>query len=175
VRPADPLVDTLPELLRGYRAPLNQARIELQAGALPSAAAMFRRALAAAPDDMEEGPTIELAIRLADERHFTDAVALMADAVRRFPDRDATATTLARLLAASPDRSVRNGARALEIAMMVHARTPAPAHAETVALALMELGRCQDAAEWMRLAIAHAERERDAEEAARLRTVGSCK
>ena len=168
VRPADPLVDALPALLRGYRAPLNQARIELEAGALDAAAAMFRRAVDAAPDSMEEEPTIELALRLADSELFDDALALLQTAHARFPGRDATATTLARLLAASPDRSLRNGPRALEIAAKVYDRSPTAAHAETIALALAEMSRCEEARGWMAKAIDAARREGDTAEIPRL-------
>lgn len=168
VRAADPLADALPGLLVGYRAPLNQARVEMQAGALPAAAAMFRRAIEAAPDDMDEDAVLELAFRLADARLFADAIALVTAAHARFPARDATATTLARLLAASPDASVRNGARALEIATTVYDRTPSPAHGETVALALAALGRCDEARVWISKGIDAARAGGDAEEAARL-------
>jgi hypothetical protein len=94
---------------------------------------------------------------------------VLEDAHRRFPDRTATATTLARLLASSPDLSLRDGARALDIAQAVNDAEPAPAHAETIALALAELGRCGEAMEWMQRAISSAERGKNAGETARLR------
>ena len=80
----------------------------------------------------------------------------------------ATATTLARLLSSSPDLSLRDGKRALDIAMAVNDAEPAPAHAETIALALAELGRCDEAMNWMKRAVASAERGKNAGEAARL-------
>ena len=45
---------------------------------------------------------------------------------------------------------------------------PSPAHAETVALALAELGRCDEAVDWMKRAMSSAERAKNAAEAARL-------
>ncbi|HEY7215691.1 MAG TPA: hypothetical protein VIC28_13755, partial [Thermoanaerobaculia bacterium] len=66
---------------------------------------------------------------------------------------------LARLLAACPDLSVRDGARARDLAIAVWNASPATAHAETVALALAELGHCADAAVWQRTAIEQARRE----------------
>lgn len=234
VHAADPLVDALPELMMGSRAPLNQARIELQAGAYEAAAAMFRRAVAAAPDSLEartglaaalerlgdsdgalaelteaarrlpgnadaqrqlarallvrgradaaipvlrttvsldpqdEDAVIDLAILLADRRQFSVALEQLEAAHRATPGRDRTATTLARMLAASPDSSLRNGPRALEIAMLVYGRSPSPVHGETVALALAEVGRCDEAMEWLKKSIAQSQRDGDVEEAARL-------
>ena len=88
---------------------------------------------------------------------------------RRSPARAATATTLARLLASSPELSRRDGRRALDLAMEVYRTEPGPAHAETVALALAELNRCSEALDWMRRAVSAAEAEGDAGDTARLR------
>ncbi len=126
----------------------------------------FSRAASYRPDD--EGSLVGLAILLAARERFREAVKVLEDTHQRFPDRTATATTLARLLASSPDVSLRNGTRALEIATAVNDATPAPAHAETIALALAELGRCGEAMEWMKRAVASAERSKSASEAARL-------
>lgn len=54
----------------------------------------------------------------------------------------------ARVLAAAPDPAVRDGRAALEIARDGHRRTGGLAHAESVAMALAELGRYEEAAEW---------------------------
>jgi tetratricopeptide (TPR) repeat protein len=127
----------------------------------------FSRAPSYRPDD--EGSLVGVAILLAARDRFRDAIAILDGAHRRFPDRTPTATTLARLLASSPDVSLRDGTRALEIAMRVNATEPSPTHGETIALALAELGRCREAREWMTLAVASAERVKNAAEAARLR------
>jgi tetratricopeptide (TPR) repeat protein len=235
IRAADPLVDALPGLVRGGRALLNQGRIELQAGAYDTAAAVFRRAVDAAPDSLEartglaaalertgdlegalaelreaasrsprsaeaqrqyarallirgrteaavdvlksavsldpehEESLLQLAILLADRQQFAEALALLDGAWQRHPDRDRTATTLARMLAASPDTSLRNGARALDVAMQVFSRTPSAVHGETVVLSLAERGRCAEAAEWMRKSIAQAIADGDRGEIERLR------
>jgi tetratricopeptide (TPR) repeat protein len=126
----------------------------------------FSRASSYRPDD--EGSLVGLAILLAARDRFREAVTVLDDAHQRFPDRTATATTLARLLASSPDVSLRDGKRALEIAMAVNEAEPVPAHAETVALALAELGRCSEALDWMKRAVASAERGKNVTEAARL-------
>jgi tetratricopeptide (TPR) repeat protein len=138
----------------------------LRLGRRNSAIAVLERARSFSPDD--EDTLVSLSILLAEEERYADAVVLLDEGSRRFPGRTATATTLARLLASSPDTSIRDGRRALDLAMKVYDFAPAPAHAETVALSLAELGRCDEAAEWLRRGVTHAERENDAEEAARL-------
>jgi tetratricopeptide (TPR) repeat protein len=120
------------------------------------------------PDD--ESSLLSLSILLADRERYRDAVGLLDESYRRFPDRAPTATTLARLLASSPDLSVRNGQRAFDLAAAVYKAEPTPVHGETIALALSEIGRCDEASEWMRRAIAEADRLKDQKESARLRT-----
>jgi len=126
----------------------------------------FSRAKTYRPDD--EGSLVGVAILLSARERFREAIVVLEDAHQRFPDRTATATTLARLLSSSPDVSLRDGKRALDIAMAVNDDEPTPAHAETIALALAELGRCDEAMNWMKRALASAERGKNAAEAARL-------
>lgn len=118
------------------------------------------------PDD--EGSLVGLAILLAARARYREAITVLDDAHRRFPNRTATATTLARLLASSPDVSLRDGTRALEIAMAVNDAEPVPAHAETIALSLAELGRCSEAMDWMKRAVSSAEGAKNVAETARL-------
>ena len=118
------------------------------------------------PDD--EDALVSLSILLAEKERYREAVAMLDEADRRLPGRPTATTTLARLLASSPDRSVRDGRRALDLATAVHEAEPAAVHAETVALALAELGRCGEAAQWMRRAVEAASRENDAAERTRL-------
>lgn len=120
-------------------------------------------------DAGDEESVLQLTILLANRERFREAIDLLERTHRLFPASIPTATTLARMLAASPDVSLRDGARALDLAVDVHRRDPAPVHGETVALALAELGRCTEAADWMRGAIAQAEREQDTEELTRLK------
>ncbi len=65
---------------------------------------------------------------------------------------------LARLLATCPDPSVRDGSKALKLAEEVFARRRTLEYGETVAMALAEVGRVSDAAEWLRRLIAEAEK-----------------
>jgi tetratricopeptide (TPR) repeat protein len=155
--------DRAPEAV-ATRTLLVRALIRL--GRNDDALTVLARAASLDPDD--EAVTVDLAILLADRMRYREALARLNDGYQRHPDRAATATTLARLLAAAPDRTVRDGRRALEIATAVHTAAPGAVHRETVALALAELGRCQEASEWLRQAIDEARRANEVVEAARL-------
>jgi tetratricopeptide (TPR) repeat protein len=69
------------------------------------------------------------------------------------PEHPAFATALARLLAASPDDRVRDGRRAFELVQEVVQKQKTTAVAETMAMALAELGEFVGAAEWQRMAM----------------------
>jgi len=75
---------------------------------------------------------------------------------------------LAYLLATSPQYDLRDGAWALELAQMIYEASGSIEHGALVAMALGELGRCTEAAEWQRRAIATAQRERKTDLLARL-------
>lgn len=141
-------------------------RVLLRLGRQDEAIAMLTKSRTAKPDD--EDIVVGLAILLAQKERFREAVTLLDDANRQYPDRVATATTLARLLASSPDRSQRDGKRALDLATRVYETAPTPAHGETLALALAELERCDEALTWMKRAVAAAGQAGHAEETARL-------
>jgi tetratricopeptide (TPR) repeat protein len=128
---------------------------------------LLGRAAAANPDD--EDLAVSLALVLAGQSRYGEAVTVLAGAHRRNADRPTTMTTLARLLSSSPDRAVRNGTRALELATTVWKADDSAVSAETMALALAELERCTEARQWMQRALGLAEKSGDAAEQARLR------
>jgi tetratricopeptide (TPR) repeat protein len=66
--------------------------------------------------------------------------------VRTFADQPGFAHALARLLAAAPDDRVRDGARALALVTPLAAAQRSPAVVETMAMALAETGRFDEAA-----------------------------
>ncbi len=152
-----------PESLAAHRA-LASTLVRL--GREDEAIEGLTRARSFAPDDEET--VVSLSILLSHRERYREAIALLDDAQRRWPQRTATATTLSRLLASSPDLSLRNGSRALAIALAVYDSNPLPAYAETMALALAELERCGEALEWMRRATADAARTGDTAEVTRL-------
>jgi len=119
-------------------------------GHLPEALEQYGKAIALAPADetarLGEAETLVRLSRYAEARHHLE------DDLQQMPTSGLLSHALARLLAACPDRSVRDGARALALAQAVWQAQPSAAHARTVALALAELGRCQEAAEWRRTA-----------------------
>ncbi|MGQ0733787.1 MAG: tetratricopeptide repeat protein [Acidobacteriota bacterium] len=103
-----------------------------------------------------------------EEARFGEAMALVrlmrhADARDRLlvamsvhPDQPAFPQALARLLAASPDPEVRDGRRALELVQALAEQYKTTSVAETMAMALAEVGRFEGAVEWQRLAMAVA-------------------
>ena len=102
-------------------------------------------------------------------RH-ANALKLLEKTHARYPQKIDTAAVLAYLLAASTQYDLRDGARALKLAQEVYQVTGLPQHGAIVPLALAELGRCADAAEWQRKMIALAEQKQRMELAAKLKS-----
>jgi tetratricopeptide (TPR) repeat protein len=90
---------------------------------------------------------------------FKQALDTLAKAHAQSPQKGRTAVMLAYLLATSPQLELRDGARALDLAQRVYDATHAAQHGALVALALAELGRCSEAAEWQRRMIVAAEQD----------------
>jgi hypothetical protein len=65
---------------------------------------------------------------------------------------------LAYLLTTSPELQLRNGARALELAQRVYEATGGVHHGALVAMALAEVGRCNEALELQKRLIVAAEK-----------------
>ena len=108
-------------------------------------------------------PNNEIALRwtaelLARLRRFHEARQRLEDAHQRFPQRGRTAHALARLLATCPDPTLRDGKRALALAQQVYTVDQSPQHAETIALALAEVGNCQEASKWQAHLVDRAEK-----------------
>jgi hypothetical protein len=69
------------------------------------------------------------------------------------PLQGRVAHALARLLAACPDTELRDADRALDLALRVFKASPVVSHAETVAQALAQSGRCDEAGRWLERAL----------------------
>ena len=133
------------------------ARLLRDGGRLAEALPEYARAIELAPaDETARLGEAETLVRL---QRYAEARRKLEDGLRQMPASGLLSHALARLLAACPDLSVRDGARARDLALAVWNASPATAHAETVALALAELGHCADAAVWQRTAIEQARRE----------------
>lgn len=103
---------------------------------------------AAKLDPASEDAVVGGAAALVRLNQYTRSKSVLEAGFKRMPSSGRIAFALARLLAACPDAQVRDGTRALTLAEQVYAAEPSPRHAQTVAQALAELGRCETAAEW---------------------------
>ena len=77
---------------------------------------------------------------------------------RVYADQPGFAHALARVLAAAPDDGVRDGARALTLVQPLASSQRSPAVIETMAMALAETGRFDDAVRWQSEALSLARR-----------------
>ena len=90
------------------------------------------------------------AIGLVRLRRYREARDWLAEATRAQPDQPDLALALARILAASPDASVRDGARAMAITEGLFKGTKTTALGETLAMALAEVGQYEQAVQIQR-------------------------
>lgn len=91
-----------------------------------------------------------------------EALQVLEAAHVNMPVDGAVAHALARLLAATPVQELRDGKRSLMMAEKVWAAVQAYDHAATMAMALAEQGRCEDAVSWQERAIDMAAKGRTA-------------
>ena len=139
--------------------------------------------LRVAQADMDnEEAVLQAATLLSHAKQYANALNLLEKGHARNPQKSNTTATLAYLLATSPQNDLRAGARALPLAQEVFQTTGLPHHGAIVALALAELGRCAEAADWQRKMIALAEQKQQSDLAAKLKsdlknyeTKGSCR
>ncbi|HEV2845489.1 MAG TPA: tetratricopeptide repeat protein, partial [Thermoanaerobaculia bacterium] len=133
------------------------ARALRDAGQPQEALEQYAHALELAPGD--ETARLGQAETLVRLQRYGEARRKLEEGLRTIPGSGVLSHALARLLAACPDRSVRDGARALELALAVWKARPALPYGETVAMAYAELERCGEAAEWQRKMIEEARRQ----------------
>jgi tetratricopeptide (TPR) repeat protein len=100
--------------------------------------------------------TFGYAMALVRLRRYAEARDRLSEGASTFADQPGFAHALARLLAASPDDRVRDGARALAIMNGLMKTQQSLGTAETMAMTLAELRRFDEAVQWQRQAIAAA-------------------
>lgn len=115
-------------------------------GHLDAASEQYDEALQIDPRD--ESARFGKADTIVREGRYREARRFLEEALELHPGSLVLSAALARLLAACPDTSVRNGTRALELARGLFATTGQADHAEILAMALAEEGRCTEAASW---------------------------
>lgn len=113
-------------------------------------------------DPNNEGALIEQAKLLYRKRQFKEALALIEKGHAQFPQKGRTVVMLSYLLSTSPELELRNGTRSLDLAQRIYNTSGTAQHGILVSLALAELGRCSEAAEWRRRLIVAAERDSNA-------------
>jgi tetratricopeptide (TPR) repeat protein len=116
-----------------------------------------------------EDALLEQAKLLAGKRLYAEALEKLEQGYSKFPQRGRTIALLSYLLATCAKLELRNGARALQMAMTVYQATGQASHGAIVALALAESGRCSEAAEWQKRMIELAEKEQQKDLAAKLK------
>lgn len=127
------------------------ARLLRDGGRFEEALAEYSQAITLDPtEETARLGSAETLVRLGRHKQARES---LEESLRQLPASGRLSHGLARLLAASPDLTLRDGARALDLSLAVWKAYPLTAHAETVALSLAELGRCGEAAEWQRGAI----------------------
>jgi tetratricopeptide (TPR) repeat protein len=99
---------------------------------------------------------------------YQEAKSRFEAAMKTFPDQPGFAHALARVLAAAPDANVRDGARAISIMNELLKSQQTLAMAETMAMALAEARRFDEAVQWQQDAIAAATEGKRSDLAAKL-------
>jgi tetratricopeptide (TPR) repeat protein len=121
------------------------------------AAAEFQRLIEAVPDSAEYRLGQTMALLLGES--YRAARQTLEAARQQFPDTVGFVHTLARVLATCPDDAVRDGTQALELARQAFERQETLDHAETMGMALAEIGRFEDAANWQRQVVSQREQQ----------------
>ena len=131
--------------------------------------ALSEYALVVQTDPGNEDALLEQVKLLAQQQRYRQALDILEKGHTQYPQKGRTAAMLTYLLAASPQYDLRDGQRALELSQKIYAATNSPEHGALVAMALAELGRCSEAAEWQRRMIVTAEQQQKTDMLAKLR------
>jgi len=127
----------------------------------------FSRVVQADPNN--EGALFEQVRLLYRTGQFKQALQVIETGHAQYPQKWHTALMLSYLLSTAPELELRNGARALDLAQRIYIATGAVRHGVLIGMALAELGRCSEAAEWQRRLIIGAERAGNTDQLAKLK------
>ncbi len=145
-RPGD-AADDFREVVRldptNARAHFELATVLRQLGQFEEAALEFSRSVRLAPD--RPNAYLGEALCLIRLHRWRDARIRLETAYATFPGEPEILHTLIRLLAAAPDDSVRDGARALELAERLGAEAATPARLPAMAMVAAENGLWEEA------------------------------
>lgn len=145
----------------GARPNYTEARLRLasslrRTGKGTEALAAYRQALAGAPDNPEA--RMGMVMLLSKMRRDREARQVLEESLKANAGDLVAMHALARLLATSPDASVRDGRRAMELVQQMMQRGRTLELGETYAMTLAELGQFKDAQGLQRELIAAADR-----------------
>ena len=146
-----------PDLERGHAVLGDVFR---RTGRFEAALESYRRALDRVPE--LGAARFGVALTFLQQGRFQPALEYLEHSLATLPQSRGLTLLLARLLAATPDPQIRDGQRALTLALAVVSQSTSIAGAETLAMALAELGRFDEAIDWQRSALKELETESEA-------------
>jgi len=132
------------------------ALLSARAGRYGEAAEQYREVVDARPGDADARFAEAMALLLGES--YPEARERLEAAAAALPESGELRHLLARFLATCPQPALRDGERALEMATELFRGEQRPDYAETVAMAMAELGRFDDAAALQERLIREAER-----------------
>ncbi len=138
-------LDTEPELIPALG---GLAGLLAQSGRMGEAATYYGTLVKLEPTQLAPRMAQATALILSDQH--AAARSSLEEALKRFPEDLRVVDILARHLAAAPDRTVRDGKRAVELALQLFEEVPSAESAETVAMAYAETGNFDQALKWQR-------------------------
>ena len=134
-------------------------------GRFSEAAERYTQVVALAPDRLDAHFGRAMALILAER--YPDALAALEESLGYHKENVALTHALARLLATCPDVEIRDGQRAVTLADSVLRSGFSFEHAETLAMALAEMGRFDEAVNLQSRIVAEAQRLGEMDVAAR--------
>lgn len=102
---------------------------------------------------------------------FEESITRLETAHKLMPTSGQVAQSLAHILASCPDPALRDGKRALDLALRVATARPTLFSVQILAMAYAELGQCDEAAKWQSRAVDTAREAGNAQQAAMLEWV----